>query len=261
MNIILVAIVSVTSIGLVCSAILSVASKLMYVKIDERITMLTGIMPGANCGACGYPGCSGYASALIEENAKINLCTPGGSALLAKISGILGVEAGSIEKKTASVRCGGDCNSRQKKMEYMGIQTCFAAKPVYGGENACAFGCLGFGDCQKVCPSDAICMENDLAHITKNCTGCGLCVKVCPNNLISIKNASTPAFVACSNIEKGAVARKKCTSGCIACTKCVRECLDGAITIENNLAKIDSEKCTGCGRCIEVCVTKCIVSL
>ena len=259
MNVILVAVVSVTSIGIICSVILSVASKLMYVKIDERITLLTGLMPGANCGACGYPGCSGYASAIIEKDAKTNLCTPGGSALLAKISEIMGVEAGSIEKKTAVVRCSGDCNKRQKKMDYRGINTCYAAKTIFAGEYECAFGCMGFGDCQKVCPSNAICMENNLALIVKNnCTGCGLCVKTCPSKLISIQKTGASVFVACNNLEKGAVVRKKCTAGCIACTKCVKECKEGAISIENNLAKIDIEKCTGCGRCVEVCVTKCI---
>jgi len=260
MNVILTAVVSVTSVGIICAAILSIASKFMYVKIDERITLLSNVMPGANCGACGYPGCAGYASALIEENAKTNLCTPGGAPLLVKIGEILGVEAGNIEAKKAAVSC--NCNTQTKKMEYKGIKSCMAAKNVFSGENLCAFGCLGYSDCKIVCPSDAICMDNNLARIiTEKCTGCGLCVKACPNHLITVMNASVPVIVACKNIEKGAVTRKKCSSGCIACTKCVKECPQSAITMVDNLAAIDYNKCDGCGKCAGVCMTKCIIKL
>jgi len=262
MNTIVFAVISVTVIGVICSFILSIVSKLLYVKIDERITLLTNIMPGANCGACGYPGCSGYASALIEDNAKANLCTPGGASLLAKISEILGVDAGSIEKKTAVVLCSGDENTRNKKMEYSGLLTCEAAKQHYSGQSACAYGCLGYGDCEKACSSGAICMEDGLAKIiTALCTGCGLCVKACPNKIVSIENAGIPVFVACKNTEKGAVTRKKCGAGCIACTKCVKECPAGAVAIINNLAVIDYAKCNGCQKCSEVCMTKCILKM
>jgi len=258
MNVILTAVISVTLLGLICSTILSIVSKLLHVKIDERITLLTEIMPQANCGACGYPGCQGYAAALIEENAKINLCAPGGSPLLAKISGILGVEAGTIEEKTAVVLC--NCAVRIIKMEYKGINSCAAAKAVFSGEKSCAFGCIGYGDCKKACPSGAICIKNNLACIIADkCTGCGLCVKACPNNLIKTERADIPVIVACKNIEKGAVTRKKCSKGCIGCAKCVRECPEKAILIDNNLAVIDYSKCTGCGRCAGVCVTKCIL--
>ena len=261
MSVIITAVVSVTIIGTICAIILNVASQLMYVKVDIRVTQLLEVMPGTNCGACGYPGCSGYATALLSgEDVKVNLCTPGGSETLSKISAILGVEAGTIEQKIAVVSCAGDQKARQKKMDYFGLQTCEAAKSLFGGDNACAFGCLGYGDCQTVCPSDAVCMENGLARIIMNlCTGCGLCVKACPNSLISIDNADIPVFVACKNIEKGAVVRKKCSSGCIACNKCVKECPDEAIVIEDNLAKIDYSKCSGCRRCVEVCITKCIL--
>ncbi|MDR0502767.1 MAG: RnfABCDGE type electron transport complex subunit B [Treponema sp.] len=258
---------SVTAMGIICATVLCVASKLMYVKTDERVAKLIEALPGVNCGACGYPGCSGYAAALLSGGtSQINLCTPGGAEVMAKLSAILGVEAGSMEKKTAVVKCLGDCASQKKKMDYMGIQSCAGAKQLYGGEGACAFGCLGYGDCQKACPSGAICTEDDLARVIAGlCTGCGLCVKSCPNNLIAVENASlpgsaAPVFVLCKNIEKGAVTRKKCAKGCIACGKCARECSAQAITMADNLAVINYGKCTGCGHCAQVCVSKCIQS-
>ena len=260
MNAIIIAVFYVTSIGLISAIVICVASKLMYVKVDERVTQIRDCLPGANCGACGFKGCSDYAEALISEsNTKTNLCLPGGAAVSAQISAILGVEAGNVQQKYAVVHCRGDSNAQQKKMDYIGVQSCEAAKQLFGGEGACAFGCLGYGDCRKACPSNAVCIENSLARIdTRLCKGCGLCVKTCPNSLISIEDAGITVSVLCSNIEKGAFVRKKCSSGCISCSKCVRECPAEAITIEDNLAKIDQEKCTGCGHCAEICVTKCI---
>jgi Na+-translocating ferredoxin:NAD+ oxidoreductase RNF subunit RnfB len=259
MNTILIAIASITAIGAVCAVILAAASKIMHVKIDERISSLAEILPGANCGACGYPGCSGYAEAIVSSGAKTNLCTPGGPSVLEKISSILGVETESIKKKTAVVHCIGSDNLRIKKLEYRGVQSCAAAKQLFGGHTACTFGCLGYGDCQSACPSNAICIDNRLARVISSlCTGCGLCVKTCPNKLIKIENADIPVVIACNNIEKGVVTRKKCKTGCIACGKCVRECPDKALVIEDNHAKIDYTKCSGCGHCVEVCVSKCI---
>ncbi|MCL2270267.1 MAG: RnfABCDGE type electron transport complex subunit B [Treponema sp.] len=265
MNAIFFAVFSVTAIGIISAVALSMASKFMHVKIDERIAQVLDCLPGANCGACGYPGCSGYASALIAEpDVKNNLCTPGGAEAAAKISAILGVEAETVTPKSALVHCGGDCNTRQKKMDYRGIQSCEAAQQLFGGEGACVFGCLGYGDCQKACPSGAICLDapKRLARVMPNlCTGCGLCVKACPNRLISVENAGIAVAVLCSSIEKGAIVRKKCPDGCIGCGKCVRECPSAAVTIVNNLAVIDYEKCTFCKRCVGACVTGCIQPL
>ncbi|MDR0326000.1 MAG: RnfABCDGE type electron transport complex subunit B [Oscillospiraceae bacterium] len=259
MNMIVIAVVSVTAIGAVCAAMLSVADKLMAVKTDERVARIEDCLPGTNCGACGFPGCSGYAAALVSGNdVKTNLCTPGGASVVKQLSEILGVEAGEATRKIAVVHCKGGC-TQLKKMDYNGIQTCMASKQLFGGAGACTFGCLGYGDCQPACPHGAICMENGIAQvIAENCTGCGLCVKACPNQLITIDDVSETAVVLCKNIEKGAVARKKCTNACIGCRKCARECPAGAITIEDNLAKIDYEKCTHCEHCAEICVTHCI---
>ena len=258
-NAIVAAMVSVTALGVLCAIMLAVASKVMAVKIDERVAQLSEIMPGANCGACGFPGCSGYAEALAEGGVETNLCAPGGAEVSKAIGAILGVEAGDVAAQVAAVCCRGDDAARQVKMEYSGIETCTAAKLFYGGQNACIFGCLGFGDCAAVCPQDAICIENGLARIdTRSCIGCKICLKACPNGIISMESDAARVAVLCLNTEKGASVRKKCSSGCIACTKCVRECPEKAITMNNNLAVIDYEKCTNCGKCAESCITKCI---
>ena len=141
-------------------------------------------------------------------------------------------------------------------MEYRGIKSCLAAKQLFGGEGACPFGCLGYGDCQKVCPGNAICLEDSLARINKNlCSGCGLCVSACPNNLIAVKSSDITVSVFCGSTEKGATLRKKCANCCLGCGKCARECPAKAIEVKDNLAVIDYEKCTNCGKCAEVCVS------
>ena len=260
MSTVLIAVTSITIIGAACAAILSVASKMMHVDVDERIAKIQDALPGTNCGACGFPGCAGYASALIEEQGtKTNLCPPGGAEAVAQISEILGVEAEAVVSVTAVVHCAGDSDAQKKKMKYHGVPSCYAAEKVFGGESACAYGCLGYGDCLVVCPSDAICMVNGLAKINMLlCTGCALCVGACPRNIITMQSSSSKTHVVCSNIEKGAVARKKCARACLACKRCIKDCEPQAIKVENNLAVIEYDKCTDCGKCAEVCPVKCI---
>ena len=261
MHTILFAAIAVTVIGSVCALMLSVASKIMAVEIDERVQRLIDCLPGANCGACGFSGCAGYAEALVDEDEDVggNLCTLGGATIAAAIGAVLGVEVGEVERKTAIVYCLGDCEVSQKKMDYQGIPSCEAAKELYGGEGACTYGCLGYGDCQAVCPKGAVCIENGVARINSNlCVGCGICAKACPNHLISMIGGHVPLVVLCVNKEKGAVVRKKCAKGCIACGLCIRECQTGAIVVEDYLAKIDYDNCVACGLCAEVCVTHCI---
>ena len=259
MDAIAIAVIYITIIGAVCATILSIASKVMYVAVDERISQIQNALPGTNCGACGFPGCSGYAAALIEDpSIKSNLCPPGGAEVIAQISAVLGIESEAAVSQTAVIHCGGDADARIVKMEYKGIQTCYAALSVFCGESACAYGCLGYGDCIAACPADAICLENGLARVNANCTGCGLCVKACPTRIISINKGGLKPVIACSNIEKAAAVRKKCTKCCIGCSRCVRECPEKAIVMENNLAVIDYEKCSNCRHCLEICPTKCI---
>ncbi|MCL2284867.1 MAG: RnfABCDGE type electron transport complex subunit B [Firmicutes bacterium] len=263
MHTVLIAVLLITVIGIVCAAILSIASKIMYVAVDERVTKINAALPGTNCGACGFPGCAGYASALIENSeTKSNLCTPGGADVVAQISAVLGIESEAVASKVAVILCGSDADTQTKKMTYTGIQSCYAAATVFCGESACAYGCLGYGDCKLVCPFDAICVTNGLARVNRNlCTGCGLCVAACPHKIISIQNGESKTHVLCSNIEKAAAVRKKCTKCCFGCGRCMRECPEKAVVVENNLAKIDYEKCTDCGHCVGICPTKCIRAL
>ncbi len=257
---ILIAMIVVVVIGLVCGIILTVASKVMEVKVDERITAVRACLPGANCGACGFTGCDGYAAALVEkEGTPTNLCTPGGADAAKKIAETLGVDFEDVARKVAYVHCHGDCSATQTKFNYEGIHTCIGAKMLFAGQWSCPHGCLGFGDCMSVCQNDAITLAGGVAHIDPSkCTGCGLCAKTCPNALISLFNDKEYVVVACNNSEKGALTRAECSNGCIGCKKCEKTCQHDAIKVENNLAKIDYEKCTACGECVAACPVGCL---
>ena len=260
MTAILTAILVVAVVGILCAVMLVVAAKVFFVPVDERLPLVRECLPGAGCGACGYPGCDGYAEALVSgKTSDCTLCVPGGASCAAAIAKVMGLEAGEVAKKVAYVQCAGDCSKTQTKHDYQGVQTCQAAKQLFGGNGACTFGCIGLGDCYKVCPYDAIYNANGVAKVDpKLCVGCGACTKVCPNALIQVIDAKHVAGISCSNKEKGAVARKKCTNACIGCMKCARECPVQAITVADNLARIDYTKCTDCGHCIETCPVKCI---
>ena len=256
-----IAIIVVTVIGIICAVVLSVASKVMHVPVDERVTQVRECLPGANCGGCGFAGCDGYAAALVEDpDMAVTLCAPGGASAAQSIAAVLGREAGEMIPQAAVVHCRGTCEYTANKTEYHGIETCAAAKLLFGGPGQCTYGCMGLGDCSKVCQYDAICIENGIAHVDpRKCVGCGACTKVCPNHVISLQPVTAPVTVMCSNKDKGAVARQKCTAACIGCGMCARNCPQGAIVVENNLAVIDYEKCTGCGTCKEKCPAKCIL--
>ncbi len=257
---IIIAVAVVAAIGLICAVILALADKFMGVKVDEREKEVRSALPGANCGACGFTGCDGYAKALVENpDLATNLCIPGADAVARRVSEILGREFQDVVEQVAFVHCLGDCDAAKEKHNYEGIQSCAAATMLYGGSGACTCGCVGLGDCANACPSGAICIENGIAHVdTRKCTGCGVCVKTCPHHLITLFSDLDRVAVTCSNTEKGAVTRQKCTNGCIGCKKCEKNCPTGAVTVVNNLAVIDYDKCTNCGLCAENCPVKCI---
>jgi len=257
-NDILIAFAVVGGVGLIAAVLLALASHFLFVKEDETVTKLRDVLPGVNCGACGYTGCDEYAKALAD-GAKTNLCVPGADAVSQKISDILGVEFVDVIEKAAFVRCNGNTNDTERPNVYDGIPTCKAATMVYGGPNACKYSCLGCGDCAAACPVDAICVVDGIAHVNRKiCIGCGLCAERCPKGIIELSPQIAKVAVMCSSCDKGAVARKKCKNACIGCKKCELNCPEKAITVKDNLANIDYTKCTSCGKCAEVCPTGCI---
>lgn len=256
---IFIAVGMVSALGLLAGVILTVAARFFAVPTDETAEKITAVLPGANCGGCGYSGCSGYAEAVAKGLAAPNRCAVGGNAVAEEIGKILGVEVTAAERKVAALRCKGDCNATRKRFQYEGILTCTAANLVHGGDAACSFGCLGYGDCAAACEFGAITLKDGLPHPdTARCTACGQCVKACPRHLMTLRPISKTQMVACSSTEKGGPQRKVCTAGCIGCSKCTTVCETGAVTVENNLAKIDWEKCSGCGKCADICPVHCI---
>ena len=248
------------AVSLICGIVLTLTNKLFGVKEDKRTAAIRDCLPGANCGACGYSGCDGYAKAMARNiHLPCNLCVPGGDKVAKEVASILGVKAENVVEKVAFVACNGVCGAVERKYDYVGPKSCVAANLSYSGDKFCTSACLGYGDCMNVCPQNAITVENNIAHVDpKKCIGCGICVRTCPNNVIKLINDTSRVVVKCSNHEKGAVTRKSCTNGCIGCMKCEKTCPHGAIKVENNLARIDYSLCTGCGECAKACPVHCI---
>ena len=256
---ILIALGVVAGVALILGILLALISHFFAVKEDERVKAIRACLPGVNCGACGYKGCDDYAAAVADGTAKPNLCVPGAEATANELGEVLGIEIAPPADLVAFVHCNGNCEATSKKAAYDGISTCKAASMLYGGPDACRFGCLGLGDCAASCPADAICLRDGIAHIdTSLCLGCGVCQTVCPKQVISMIPQNTRTAVVCNNKEKGADARKACKNACIGCKKCEKACPHGAVSVVNNLAKIDYAKCTGCGECSSVCPTGCM---
>lgn len=256
---VLIAVAVVAGIGLLIGLILAVASIVMAVPKDEKAEAVLELLPGANCGACGYSGCEGYAKALAKGEAKPGLCSPGGEECTDAIANLLGVD-GETVKRVAVVHCIGSCDNTTNKAQFQGVNSCLAASKVGSGITACAYGCLGMGDCVSACLSSAITVCNGVAVVDySKCGGCGLCAEACPRKLITIEpKEDKKAVVRCSNHDKGAVAKKACKAACIGCQKCVKVCEAGAVTVTNFCAHIDAEKCTACGKCVENCPCHCI---
>lgn len=246
-------------LGAAAGVLLTVASKLLFVKTDETVEKITEALPGANCGGCGYSGCEGYANAVAKGEAAANLCKPGGSEVTKKVSAIMGVEAVEAERVVAFVRCNGNCDATEEKFTYIGTKTCTAIEKFYNGKGKCQSGCHGMGDCAAVCDRNCISVRNGVAVVNPaNCAGCGKCVKACPNHLIVLVKESQQVMVRCYSADVGKVTRTVCKNGCIACGICAKKCPEGAIAINNNHAEIDTSKCTNCRTCMQACPVKCI---
>lgn len=247
-------------IAVICAVILTLTSHFFSVPVDETEEKVRECLAGANCGACGYSGCDGYAKALADGSCtKTNLCTPAGDPAAKQISEILGVEAEDVIEQVAYVACNGNCHALPKRYTYQGPRSCKIANMNYAGDKMCTYACLGYGDCANICPKEAITVVNGVAVVdSKKCIGCGLCAKTCPKKMIHMISDVERVIVACSNHDKGAFTKKTCSNGCIGCGLCKKNCSADAITIENNLAVIDYEKCVKCGKCAEVCPVGCL---
>lgn len=258
MSAILTPVLLVVAMGFVFAVILTIAAKVFFVPVDETVVQLREQLPGANCGGCGFAGCDDYAAALAADPEGVgpNKCPVGGAECAAALAAILGIEAGSAEPQVATVMCNGNSQAVKSLLEYQGLTTCSAASTLYGGMNQCKYGCLGLGDCTRACNFDAIKICDGVAVVARDlCTGCGACAASCPKHVIRIAPAKNKVVVQCHSEDKGAATRKACSNGCIACGKCTKVCKFEAITVENNHAIIDPEKCKNCGLCAKECPT------
>ncbi len=262
MTVLLSTILTLSLLGILAAVVLYFVAQKFKVEEDPRIDEVEKMLPGANCGGCGFAGCRGMADALVKnDDISALFCPVGGGDTMKGIAAYLGKAAPEKEPMVATVRCGGVCDKRPRTNTFDGAKSCAVASSLYVGETACAYGCLGYGDCVAACAFDAIHInpETGIAEVdAEKCTACGACVKACPKKIIELRKKwpkGRAVYVGCVSKDKGAVVMKACKAGCIGCGKCEKVCAFGAITIENNLAYIDSQKCKLCRKCVNECPT------
>ncbi len=271
MDFILSAVIVLGGIALIASVILYFCSKKFAVEEDPRLALVQEVLPGANCGGCGFPGCSGLAGALVKGADAGSIdglnCPVGGAEVMTKVADLLGMAMANTEPKVAVVRCNGTCENRPRTVIYDGLRTCSAVNSCSAGETGCGYGCLGCGDCVAACQFGAIVMneQTGIPEVDEEkCTSCGACVKACPRHIIELRKRGVKGrrvYVSCVNKDKGAVAKKNCSVACIGCGKCAKECKFEAITVAGNVSYIDPEKCRLCRKCEAACPTHAIVAV
>ncbi len=271
MSFMFIAVVVLGAVALLASVVLYVCSKKFAVNEDPRLAQVSAILPQANCGGCGFPGCSGMADALVKAADAGSLeglnCPVGGAEVMEQVADLLGMAVANTEPMVAVVRCSGTCENRPKTIEYSGLRTCAAMHACSSGETACGYGCLGCGDCVDACQFGAIAINPETGIVEVNedlCGGCGSCARACPRHVIEIRKKGPKGrrvYVSCVNHDKGPVAKKACSVACIGCGKCEKECPFGAITMDGNLAYIDPQKCRLCRKCEKVCPTGAITAV
>jgi Na+-translocating ferredoxin:NAD+ oxidoreductase RNF subunit RnfB len=246
--------------GLFIGLFLGVAAKKFEVEVDERETQVRALLPGANCGGCGYAGCDALAKAIAEGKVPANACPVAVQADYDKIAAVMGTTAAVEDDEVAFVKCAGTCDKTEISYEYHGVWDCKKASLAPGNAGKkCGYGCMGFGSCVKVCKFDAIHVVNGVAVVDSDkCTGCSSCIAECPNKLIELVPHKSNVKVGCSSRDKGKDVKAACSIGCIGCKLCVKACEFDAIHVEDNLAYIDYSKCTNCGKCAAVCPVKVI---
>ncbi len=261
-------ILTLSGIGATSAVILYLIAQKFKVIEDPRIDEVNEKLPGANCGGCGFAGCRAFAEAIVKAKDLSDLnCPVGGNAMMADIAALMGLVAETKEPQVAVLRCNGSPKNAPHKVNYQGATSCAFAHTLSAGQSGCPNGCLGLSDCVVACKFDAMYMDAETSLpviIEENCVACGACVTACPRSIIELRNIgkkSRRIFVCCVNTEKGGVARKNCEVACIGCSKCQKECAFDAITIENNLAYIDYDKCKLCRKCAPVCPTNAIHEL
>jgi electron transport complex protein RnfB len=247
-------------IGLFFGIGLALAAHKFAVEVDPKIEAVLHSLAGAQCGGCGYPGCEGYAIAVVEDpDVPPNLCFPGKESVATAVAEITGKQMAEMEDMIATVRCSRIEGRVSHKHEYIGFASCTAANLAFGGPSDCQYACVGFGECAAVCPFDAITMEEGFPVVDPGrCVACGTCVKVCPKKIIELMPLKVRVYVPCSTKDLGKNVMKVCQVGCISCKMCVKKCPAEAVTMENGLVQIDHKKCLEYGpSCEEVCVEKC----
>lgn len=259
MNNIWIALICFAIMSGILGVILAIASRVFAVHADERIEKITELLPGANCGGCGYSGCAALAETIVAGKAPVNACHSVSDENLKQIGEVMGVKAEPGKRYRAQVMCSGTNDYAKKKYIYEGIADCAAANKLSGGDKLCPNGCIGLGSCKAACAFDAIQIINGVAAVDYDkCRACGSCVAVCPKGLIRLIPFEAKYWVGCCSTDKGAVTKSYCEAGCIGCKLCEKKCPSGAITVTDSVAKIDYEKCTSCGLCASVCPRKII---
>ena len=241
--------------------LLAIASKLFAVPVNKQAEAVEQVLPGANCGGCGYTGCAACALAISEGKARVTACTVGGQETADKISEIMGVSGEKAVRMRAQVMCSGTEECSKKKYDYVGVSDCVAAVRLGGGNKMCPNGCIGLGTCVSVCRFGAIKVVDGVSTIDySKCTGCGTCVAACPKHIIKLIPFDAAHWVGCMSVDNGKITRSYCDVGCISCKMCQKNCPAGAITVDNFVASIDYSKCIDCGMCVEKCPRKIIWS-
>lgn len=256
-------IIVLATVGFIAGYGLMLASKKFHVEKDPLIAEISDMLPAANCGGCGYPGCGALAVALVKGEAPATACPVGGLELAEQIAAKLGIEVGMTRKLVARVKCRGGKTACPEKYDYYGPRDCYSITLLGGGNKECIHGCVGGASCVRVCNFAAIKMGSENIPVVneKKCTACGACVKACPRKLIVLSDATKKYLVACNSVDKGAETKKICSVGCIGCKLCEKNCPSKSATVANNLATINCDTCDNKGVCREVCPTGSIVKL